>query len=156
MNLMLSLLPETAAGITGRAAYRQALREMPQLSHGREVAMGKAEVVLLSPQPAWGWGGQGVCEALDHCPSLVVCSHQNNTNQICCFIQNAIFHGATASLKEGIFFRKTLGTKGFWGTLDHMQSWTETPAFLTHVPGDMVSLSGREFSTGWVKKCLSP
>lgn len=58
---MLSFLLETAAAITGRAANKQVQREkmLPQLSQGKEEAMEKAEVVLLSSQPAWGPRCQG-------------------------------------------------------------------------------------------------
>lgn len=67
------LLLESAAAIIGRAANRQMQREemLSQLSQGREQAMGKPEVVLLSSHPAWypRWA-RWKCEgAMDHCPN---------------------------------------------------------------------------------------
>lgn len=74
---MLSLLLETAAALTGRAANRQVQREgaVSQLSQGREEAMGKAEVFLLSSQPAQGlrWVRWKHEVATDHCPNLAEC-----------------------------------------------------------------------------------
>lgn len=74
--------------------------EMSQLSQGREEVVGKAGMVLLSSQPAWGprWARWKHEWATDYCPNLAECLHQNNTNQISCFIRNPTFCGVMASL----------------------------------------------------------